>query len=58
MTACMPVSSPRILRALIAAAITAAALATTAAPAHAERTPTGVLYHKSGPGGDIVSGGC
>jgi type IV pilus assembly protein PilA len=20
--------------------------------------PTGVLYHKSGPGGDIVSGGC
>jgi murein DD-endopeptidase MepM/ murein hydrolase activator NlpD len=45
MTPCMPVSSPRILRALIAAAITAAALATTAAPAHAERTPTGVLYH-------------
>jgi hypothetical protein len=41
----MPVSSPRILRALIAAAVTAAALATTAAPAHAERTPTGVLYH-------------
>jgi peptidase M23-like protein len=41
----MPVPFPRILRALIAAAITAAALATTAAPAHAERTPTGVLYH-------------
>jgi len=42
----MPVSSRRIRRALTAAAVTATLLGSIGAPAHAERTPTGVTFHR------------